>query len=448
VRAPGQGSPLGLLYYVETLGVGGAVQTTVTVARQMKACGHRVVFASDAGPLKHALDQAGIPHLHLDAGVRHPSPGAVARLAAAVRRHRIDLICPNGFDCTLDAVPAGLLTGRPVLPTYGGMFNLPYPHPRLPLVNVFSDELKVDLVDRYGWKGDRIRTTIARIDGERFHPGVDGTGLRSELGIAPDEPVLVMVCRHDRLKLEGILTLLDASADIHRAVPRARIVLLGDGPAHSEVLDRIDRIHAETEARFLLAPGSMLRTPEAFAMADLVVANGARSALEGMACGRAVLSVGPNGFCGVLAPGTIEGFRRFNFDKGRIAGNPLADRGNLVRCVERILGDEQLRKRLGGFSLEYAREHLVVQAAAPRYERMYREAIGRWPAGRLGRWRILADWCAVVTRFYGYRIRRRLRWISGQPPGALEAPAGSLDPEWRIGLDLDHAVSPQEPAGD
>jgi hypothetical protein len=40
------GRRLRLLYYVECLGVGGAFQTTVTVAREMKRRGHEVVFLS------------------------------------------------------------------------------------------------------------------------------------------------------------------------------------------------------------------------------------------------------------------------------------------------------------------------------------------------------------------------------------------------------------------
>jgi hypothetical protein len=61
----------------------------------------------------------------------------------------------------LDAVPAGLLTNRPVLPTYGGMFNLPYPHPRLPIVNAFNFELIADLVETYGWPRETLRNMIA-----------------------------------------------------------------------------------------------------------------------------------------------------------------------------------------------------------------------------------------------------------------------------------------------
>ncbi|HEV8335216.1 MAG TPA: glycosyltransferase family 4 protein [Candidatus Polarisedimenticolia bacterium] len=425
---------LRILYYVESLGVGGSMQTTVTVARQMQARGHLVVFASQEGPLLGQLQEAGIVHVRVDTDVRHPSPAAARRLMSAIRRFQITLLCPNGFDCTLDAVPAGLLTGCPVLPTYGGMFNLPYPHPRLPLVNVFSHELMADLVARYGWNRDSFRHIIARIDQQRFSPEVSGATLRADLGISADQKVLVMVCRHDRLKRDGVLTLLDAAAEIHRREPRARIVLFGDGNAHAEILARIDEIHRLAGGEFILAPGSSHRTPEAFAMAHLVAANGARSALEGMACARPVISVGPNGFCGVLSEETIEGFRRFNFDKGRLSGNPLAGREILVDCVLRLLADEALRRELGRFSESYAREHLLIQTAAAAYERLYREALARWPAGRLARLGLFASWLATVGRYYAVLLRRRSGFISQPPPEEPATPPPTVDPDWRLGL--------------
>jgi glycosyltransferase involved in cell wall biosynthesis len=428
---PVNGDRLRLLYYIDGLGIGGAFQTTLTVARQMKANGHEVLIAGEGGRMADILKEAGIPHVPVGTEGRHPSPTAVRRLVAAIRRFDIHLLCPNGFDCTLDAVAAGLITGCPMFPTYGGMFNLPYPHPRLPLVNVFSQELMVDLIERYGWKRETFRNLIARIDQTRFSPEVSGSRLRAELGIAEDQKVLVMVCRHDRLKRDGVLALLDAAQELYRAEPRMRLVLFGDGDAHAAILQRIDQIHGLTGATFILAPGGSRRTPEAFAMADLVVANGARSALEGMACGKAVLSVGPNGFCGVLSPETIEGFRRFNFDKGRLAGNPLGDRAHLVGAVLRLLHDEALHQRLREFSLTYAREHLVIQTAAASYEKAYREAIQRG----FSRWGVLASWCAVVARFYAYRLRVRFGLIPDRPPDEPAPPPRSLDPDWRLGLE-------------
>jgi glycosyltransferase involved in cell wall biosynthesis len=431
------GGPLSLLYYVEDLGVGGSVQTTVTVAREMKRRGHAVVFVSEDGPLRERLEEVGIEHRRVDTAVRHPYWPTTRLLARLVRRHRVDLLCPNGFDCTLDTVPAGLWTGTPVVPTYGGMYNLPYPHPRLPVVNLFSHEQIADLVESYGWPREICRNVIARIDAERFSEQVDGGALRAELGLSDEHRVLVTICRHDRLKLDGVLSLLGAAARIRRRVPAARLVLFGDGNAHDQVLARIEEVHREVGEPFVIAPGNTHRTPEAFAMADVVIANGARSALEGMACGRAVVSVGPNGFCGALTARSIAGFRRFNFDKGRLAGNPIAGADDLVACLARLVEDDALRAELERFSAAYARENLLIQSAAPEYERLYDEGLSLGWGGSAGRLRHAANWALVTARYLAYLARRRFGPDSPNRrlPSDLAPPPASVDPDWRVGLD-------------
>jgi glycosyltransferase involved in cell wall biosynthesis len=429
---------LRILYYVESLGLGGANQTTLTVAREMKARGHHVVFASDGGPLLGRLTEKSIPHVPVRTDARHPSWSAAATLVRAVRQHAVDLVCPNGFDCTLDAIPCGLLTGAPLLPTYGGLVTPPYPHPWLPRVNVFSRELAADLISHHRWNPSTFRNLIARIDGERFRPGVDAGPFRRELGIDREAPLVLMVCRQDSTKLRGVMVLLDAVTEIRNALPEARIVILGDGDRRERILDRIRRIHEASGEPFVIAPGSTTNTPAAFASADVVVANGARSALEAMACGRPVVSVGPNGFDGVFSPETIEGFRRFNYDKGRLAGNPLGDHRSLARAVVRILRDSGLRRELGEFCEDYARGHLIIQTTAADYENLYRETIADpWGSGG-GRLRVLVDWVAVLARFYAHRLGRR--WASRAGKGAvpiterLIPPPPGVDPDWKVGL--------------
>jgi glycosyltransferase involved in cell wall biosynthesis len=431
-------SKLRLLYYVESLGLGGANQTTLTVAAEMKKRGHDVFFASEEGPLAAKLADAGIPHIRIKTKVRHPSPRASWILFRAIQEHDIDLFCPNGFDCTMDAIPAALLAGKPVLPTWGGLLTPPFPHPWLPNVNIFSMELAADLRRRFGWSHGTIHNLIARIDGKQFNPRIDGQPFRKELGVDPHQPLVLMVCRQDTTKLQGVLTLLDAATGIRSAIPKVRIALMGDGDRRDRILARIREIHDEVGEQFVLAPGSTPDAPAAFSAADLVVANGARSALEAMACGKPVVSAGPNGFCGALSPTTIEGFRRYNFDKGRLAGNPLGSRENLVQAARRILGDDELRRSLGEFSLSYAEEHLLIQSAASKYEDMYRQAVADPWAGRWSMLRAASDYMVVLVKYYAYLYRRRVRRRAGEDTSVdfdeLLAPTQGLDPEWLMGL--------------
>ncbi len=65
------------------------------------------------------------------------------------------------------------------------------------------------------------------VDTERFHPGVDGQPVRERYGLI-DRPVVVCVSRMVRRK--GQDRLIRALPMIHRSVPDAAVLLVGDGP--------------------------------------------------------------------------------------------------------------------------------------------------------------------------------------------------------------------------
>lgn len=425
--------PLRLLYLVESLGRGGANQTTLTVAVEMKRRGHFVVFCSEGGPLRHQLEDEGIPHVEVRTAGRHPSVSLARHLAATIRTQHIDLVCPNGFDCTLSAVPAALLTGRPVFPTYGGMFVPPYPHPWLPVVNVFAQEFVESFVGSHGWDRRECRNIVARVDGRRFHPGVSGEALRAELGLAADQPAVVVVCRLDRLKMRGAEVVLEAAPQVHRAHPGVKVVVFGEGSGLAEMQARAGALNGAAGTDFVLLPGATSRTPEAFALADLVIGNGARSTIEAMACGKPVVSVGANGFCGVITPRSVESFRRFNFYKGSFRENPYGEASHLADTVSRLLRSPALRGDLGAFGREYACQHLLVEGGCEEYERSYREAIAC--GGRLRtRVKVAWRWMGAAAGFGWHRLAARLsparRAWRDRP---VDPPAG-LDPDWQSGL--------------
>ena len=56
---------LRILFYVDGLDIGGANQSTITTARALKRKGHEVFYASEDGPLRERLEEAGIPHIAL-----------------------------------------------------------------------------------------------------------------------------------------------------------------------------------------------------------------------------------------------------------------------------------------------------------------------------------------------------------------------------------------------
>ncbi|MFM2403872.1 MAG: hypothetical protein RL223_1752 [Pseudomonadota bacterium] len=85
--------------------------------------------------------------------------------------------------------------------------------------------------------GFRHLAVVSRgVDAQRFDPGQRSAALRLSWGAAADDLVVVCVGRLAAEKNLGLL--LQAWAGIRRAQPRAKLVLVGDGPLRAEIAQR------------------------------------------------------------------------------------------------------------------------------------------------------------------------------------------------------------------
>ena len=410
--------PMRLLFYVESLGLGGANETTVATAIAMKRRGHHVVFASRGGWLKKKLEQAQILHVELDTAVRHPSLTLARRLRDLLEREKIDVACPNGWDCFVDMLVAALPSGVPVVPTFPSVYP-EYHHPRVPGAIVFSGEYRDTLIRRYGWKPGALEMLIHRIDTERLHPGVDGAEMRARWGLEAQTPVVLLACRLDPMKIGGVRFLLDSVPALHRRCPAARVVLAGDGSLAGEVRDRADHINRELGSQVVILAGRVLEMEKAFGAADVVVGNGARSGMEGMACGRCIVSIGEAGFAGVFTRENIEDFAYYNFDKGTVFdGSSRKDPEALAEALADLLARPERRSELGHFCREFAEERLSVDAGAGRLEQLLAAQRRTSPAARIGRGWELIRGVASFLWFAGRRKARRMVTGSSGPSRA------------------------------
>jgi len=125
--------------------------------------------------------------------------------------------------------------------------------------------------------------------------------------------------------------------DIVRAIPEARVVILGEGEMRDELTRMIHELGLE---RHVLLPGfrpdvlSLLKTFDVFVMPSITEGLGT-SILDAMACGKAVVASAVGGIPEVVAPE----------ETGLLvpARNPTA----LAAGVVRLLGDRALAERFG-----------------------------------------------------------------------------------------------------
>ena len=160
------------------------------------------------------------------------------------RRGQVDVILASwAYPHGAAAVTLGRLLDAPVVVKLHGsdmnvIAKMPGPRrhlawalPRAARVVAVSRALAETAVD-VGVAPSVIDIVINGVDGELFYPR-DRAAMRDELSLAGDGPLLLYVGWLERAK--GILDLLDAFEAVRRSIPRATLVVVGDGSERVEV---------------------------------------------------------------------------------------------------------------------------------------------------------------------------------------------------------------------
>lgn len=223
-------------------------------------------------------------------------------------------------------------------------------------------------VERLGVRAriERVPTGIVMPD-----PGAgDGAGFREGLGLAADQPVLVHVGRLAHEKNIGFL--LEVHARVVEQVPRAVLVIAGEGPAAGWLRSRSRSLGVAESVRFVgyLDRNTTLRdcyrAGDAFVFASRTETQGL-VLLEAMALGVPVVSTAVGGTRDVLAdcPGAwvvdedAEGF---------------AD-----RCIEILTAPAAVRRELGDAGRAWVAANWSARATAERMLALYGDLVRRRP---------------------------------------------------------------------
>jgi phosphatidylinositol alpha-1,6-mannosyltransferase len=114
-----------------------------------------------------------------------------------------------------------------------------------------------ELLRRFGHEVPPMEVLRARVDLERFHPGMDTRAVRAKLGI--DDAERVVLCFGRLVKRKGVHRMIEALPALRRRVPNTVLVVAGSGPEEKA----LRRAAAKTDGRVIFAG----RVPEAEAPA-------------------------------------------------------------------------------------------------------------------------------------------------------------------------------------
>lgn len=225
-----------------------------------------------------------------------------------------------------------------------------------------SSPMIADYIDRLS--AGRTESDLLRlsVDVDRFSPGPDAAGIRSECGIPADAQVAVFV--GVLFPFTGLLGLLDRWDAIRRSNSRAHLLIVGGGPQEAELRERVAR----------------LEVPESVTMTGMVpyatVPDYIRASDVGI-CPFDVLPVtqdiNPVKVVGYLACGLPTICTRL---EGTMAVLPHNESGVLYSepgvhyadVLSRVLADETERRRLGSIGREWAVDHHSIDAIVAELE--------------------------------------------------------------------------------
>lgn len=266
---------------------GGNEHWAIQVAAGLQASGARVLFLYTHEVIGERARTSGVPAqpVRLRADLDLPNILALRRLLV---NHRAEVVVPTRWREYLHAGLASRLAGRPRVVLRLGLDGTPRRDLKRRLVFGLADRVLVNApsirhtLAATGWIDPRKLVVV--LNGldlaawrPRWEPGptAQGLALRSELGVAPDIPLLLAVNAFSPQKDLG--NLLEAMAEVHRHRPDARLLLLGDGEARVSLEERRQSLGLDD---VVLMPGFRRDVSRAMAAADLLVL---ASRNEGMA---------------------------------------------------------------------------------------------------------------------------------------------------------------------
>jgi glycosyltransferase involved in cell wall biosynthesis len=347
---------------------GAAIQLR-ELARGLAARGHLVTIATPPGPHGARLATAGVDHVSLPMR-RAWDLRAIWRLGRLVRTKRIDVIHAHKGRARTLALLAGFIGRRPPLVLNRGVSFVPgrlnrlgYTTRRVDAIVAVCRSIKDDLV-AIGVPASKIEVIYSGTDVHRFHPRLDGTALRAELGLAAGAFVITHVGVRS---WRGWSVTMEAMSVIARTAPEARLLFVGaPAPAIARLSDRARELGVGDR---VLVIGPREDMPAVMAASDVVVdASWAGlgitgSIREALASERAVVATRLAGMPELVTEG----------ETGLLV--PTRDPAALADAVLRLRADPSWRGAIARAGRKRVEAEFSLEAKIVATERLYRRLV-------------------------------------------------------------------------
>jgi len=361
---------------------GGTVNYVYNLTRHLQQRGHQVsIFTTDdkfdpgfAGSVSPARVVPFSGHL----GLLRYSPSMRAALAEEISKY--DVVHLNNYWSYQNIIAASQALKN----------NVPYvlsPHGSLPIMMrgyarkylfeqffgnriiknaariIAVSDMECDQVKKRNIRPDKISVIPNAVDRSAVRSVRKGS-FRKRFDIRDDEKIILFLGRIHRIK--GIDLLINAFAELAKKRSDVRLVLVGPDENYLDQINRqIDSLNVMDRIIFT---GSLYDDDKylAFADADIYVLPSryeifAISVLEACACGTPVIVTENQGIASYI--------------RGRAGEVIPFSRDDLLRAMEKLLSDEDLRARYGRNGKKMVEDLFTWDKIIDKYERIYKEVM-------------------------------------------------------------------------
>jgi len=369
-------------------GWGGQPARTLMMSRLLAEQGHEVVMATPAGSmLSERARAAGLATFEAVAFRKSKHLLSAWRDASRLARHLVergyDLVDAHGSQDLWACLLARRLA-RARLPLVFTRHNTKrvraHPGNRW-LYRRQVDHLIVassSVLERYEpflRRGDLRRERVSIVESayrtDRFHPGVDGRGVRRELGLVDGTPLVGVVGRLVRDK--GHDDLLRAAVQILARRPEVLFVMIGTGSREAELKALAARLGVAAAVRFLGFRDDMPELTSALTLSVLPSVDcDASSAVlkEALACGVPAVATDVGGASAILRHG----------ETGIVV--PPRDPARLAEAILALLADPERAREMGRRGSRDVAARFGPERLARGTLQAYRTAVARYRQGR------------------------------------------------------------------
>lgn len=397
-----------IIIYAHDYGIGGSQLNAIEIAAMMRETGHEAVLFGRPGPLNRRVDELGLEFIESPRPRGRPSPRVINALTKLIDSRKIDILHGYEWPPSLECSIASRLRPRTrSISTVMSMSIAPFIPLTVPLI--VGTQAIAHYERRHGRERVFVQEPPVDLDYNRPNLEIGQTEFLRKWGLRTDAPIVVLVSRlaHE-LKREGILAAIGSLALVP-ADRNVQLVIVGGGPAESEIQLAAAKANIELSGHRVVLTGELDDPRPAYAVADVVLGMGG-SALRGLAFAKPLVVQGEQGFWSLLTPASLPDFLWhgwYGFGKDAARGHD-----KLANILVDLLPDAGRRAELGRFGLQTVRERYSLAQAAAIQLGVYASALDM----KEGTTRDLALESKATLRFLRYESSRRWNRLLGRQP--------------------------------